>query len=60
MEAKTLDLVCLLSEQKQNIWFGPKMFLSQANRFHFGLRILGQSKAIRFGLEIVLGKIERF
>jgi hypothetical protein len=36
------------------------MFLSQANRFCFGLKILGQSKAIWFGLEIVLGKIERF
>jgi hypothetical protein len=36
------------------------MFLSQANRFRFGLKILGQSKAIWFGLEIVLGKIERF
>jgi hypothetical protein len=36
------------------------MFLSQANRFCFSLKILGQSKAIWFGLEIVLGKIERF
>ncbi len=36
------------------------MFLSQANRFCFGLKILGQSKAIWFGLEIVLGKIEHF
>jgi len=36
------------------------MFLSQANRFRFGLKILVQSKAIWFGLEIVLGKIERF
>ena len=34
------------------------MFLSQANRFRFGLKILVQSKAIWFGLEIVLGKIE--
>ncbi len=36
------------------------MFLSQANRFRFGLKILVQSKAIWFGLEIVLGKIECF
>jgi hypothetical protein len=36
------------------------MFLSQANRFRFGQKILVQSKAILFGLEIVLGKIERF
>jgi hypothetical protein len=36
------------------------MFLLQANRFRFGLKILVQSKAIWFGLEIVLGKIERF
>ncbi len=36
------------------------MYLSQANRFRFGLKILVQSKAIWFGLEIVLGKIERF
>jgi hypothetical protein len=36
------------------------MFLLQANRFRFGLTILVQSKAIWFGLEIVLGKIERF
>ena len=32
----------------------------QANRFRFGPKILGRSKAIWFGLEIVLGKIERF
>ncbi len=36
------------------------MFLSQANRFRFGQKILVQSKAIWFGLEIVLGKTERF
>ena len=36
------------------------MFLSQANRFRFGPKILVRSKAIWFGLEIVLGKIERF
>ncbi len=36
------------------------MLLLQANCFHFGPKILGQSKAIWFGLEIVLGKIERF
>ncbi len=36
------------------------MFYPQANRFRFGLKILVQSKAIWFGLEIVLGKIERF
>jgi hypothetical protein len=60
MKAKTLDLVCLLSEQKQNILIWSKMFLSQANWFGFGPKILVQSKAIWFGLEIVLGKIERF
>ncbi len=36
------------------------MFLSQANRFRFGQKILVRSKAIWFGLEIVLGKIECF
>jgi hypothetical protein len=36
------------------------MFLSQVNRFRFGPKILVRSKAIWFGLEIVLGKIERF
>ncbi len=36
------------------------MFLSQANRFRFGPKILVQSKAIWFGLKIVLGKIECF
>ncbi len=36
------------------------MFLSQVNRFRFCPKILVRSKAIWFGLEIVLGKIERF
>ncbi len=36
------------------------MFLLQANRFHFHPKILLRSKAIWFGLEIVLDKIERF
>ncbi len=36
------------------------MFLSKANRFRFGPKILVRSKAIWFGLEIVLGKIECF
>ncbi len=36
------------------------MFLTKANRFCFGLKILVRSKAIWFGLEIVLGIIECF
>jgi hypothetical protein len=34
--------------------------LSQAGRFHFGLKILGRCKAIWYDLEIVLGKEEVF
>ncbi len=34
--------------------------LSQAGRFHFGLKVLGRCKAIWYDLEIVLGKVERF
>jgi hypothetical protein len=60
MKAKRFDLVRLLREREQNtlIWF--KNFLSQAGRFHFGLKILGCCKAIWYDLEIVLGKVELF
>jgi hypothetical protein len=34
--------------------------LLRADRFSFGPKILGQSKPFLFGLEIVLGKVERF
>jgi hypothetical protein len=60
--------------ESKKFWFGPlnietkakhfdlvqKNFLLQAELFRFGPKILGQSKAIWFGLEIVLGKVERF
>jgi hypothetical protein len=48
MKAKRFDLVCLVSERKRKIliWFGTNKFLLQADRFHFGLKILGRSKAI--------------
>jgi hypothetical protein len=60
MKAKRFVLVRLLSERKQNtlIWF--KIFLSQAGRFHFCLKILRRCKAIWYDLEIILGKVERF
>ncbi len=59
-KAKQFDLVCLLSEQKQNILIWSKNVLIASKPFPFGPKILVRSKAIWFGLEIVLGKIERF
>ncbi len=57
----------LLSKRKQNVliwsayyrnesktfWFGTKKIFLQAELFPFGTKILGRSKAIWFGLEIV-------
>jgi hypothetical protein len=57
-KAKQFDLVCLLSEQKQNILIWSKNVLIASKSFPFGPKILVRSKAIWFGLEIVLGKIE--
>jgi hypothetical protein len=34
--------------------------LSQSVRFYLGPKILGRSKAICYGMEIVLGNVERF
>jgi hypothetical protein len=59
-KAKQFDLVCLLSEQKQNILIWSKNVLIASKSFLFGPKILVRRKAIWFGLEIVLGKIERF
>jgi hypothetical protein len=56
-------LVRLLSEQKQNIFIWSQTFFPQADRFCVcGPKILGRSKAIWYGLDIVLGKVhvERF
>ncbi len=44
--------------ESKTFWFGPKKMLSQSVRFCLGP--LGQSKAIWYGLEIVLGNAERF
>jgi hypothetical protein len=43
---KRFDLVHILLERKQNILIWSKIILLQANRFCFGPKILGQSKAI--------------
>jgi hypothetical protein len=72
-KTQTFRYRSLLSERKQNIFiwstyyrnesktlsFGPENFLSQADHFRFGPKLLGRSKAIWFGLEIVLGKVKR-
>ena len=47
MKAKHFDLV-------------QKKFFSQAVRFSLSPKILGRSKAIWYGLEMVLGNVERF
>ena len=46
--------------ESKTSWFGQKNLILQAGRLRFGPQLLGQSKAIRFGLETVLGKIECF
>jgi hypothetical protein len=49
-----------IGTKAKHIDFGPNNCLLRADRFRFGPKILGQSKAISFGLEIVLDKVECF
>jgi hypothetical protein len=71
---KRFDIEAYYRNESKMFWFGllsigtkakifdlvPKKFLFQADRFHFGLKILGRSKAIWFGLEIVMIEAKRF
>ncbi len=71
---KHSDIEAYYRNKSKKFWFGPlnigtkakhfdlvqKFFLFQAELFRFGPKILGRSKAIWFGLEIVLGKVEPF
>ncbi len=66
-KAQTFRYRSLLSERKKNVliwsayfrnesktfWFGTQKIFLQAERFPFGPKILGRSKAIWFGLESV-------
>ncbi len=66
-KAQTFRYRSLLPERKQKVliwsakyrnesktlWFGTKEIFLQAERFPFGPKVLGRSKAIWFGLEIV-------
>ncbi len=72
-EDKCFDIEAYYRNEGKTFWFGPltigtkskhidlvKKKFFQADRFRFGPKILGQSKPIKFGLEIVLGNVERF
>ncbi len=71
---KRSDIVAYYRNESKTFWFVPFkiwteadhfdmaqiFFLSRSDRFRFGPKILGQSKTICSGPEIVWGKVERF
>jgi hypothetical protein len=71
-KVKRFYSVQILIDRSKRFWFSSLIFgskakhfdlvkkkvFSQADRFRFGSKILGRNKAVWFGLEIVLGKLE--